>query len=956
MRALHVSLALLLGTAVIGSCNEEEPFDQAVRDADQTAGSGGVVATSPDPGEGGNYEGDPTVLKKPPPSHYVEYLRTPTRTWKVNELQKKTKSITSGSSNQAPTTKTTVAITRNRHTMSVPEESQVAAPQQATLGPVKQKGIVAKSSPGAARQEDLFLANNRGMVDILLVMDNSGSMHVESTYIMRYLPELMKHIWRSDWRLGVVTSGPGDSCGISTASVKDAADSTKLEFALDRSSINYNYFHRDLGYDKPRYLDPYFHYNDYKWLSYCRYNNRGYCHSYCSSNDDSCLRNTYDYYNSSDYHKAKKERFKYNPLWGYFKKAVTLPKKSTSDNGNEQLLRKLRWALEGKATTGCQGDWARENATVIAIVVTDEGHSCDNTDYTYCGIDAYKSFVTSFRTKHPFKTYGVLGSKLGTDNRTRVANWDSDEQKAFDGYVINYRNRFEGGYVQGYFSGLLQGFNSYSPPQRVASSSTSYYNKLNRYYGHRSLHLVSMAIADELRNIYSPLSYVPDDNSAAVRVGDYTYDNNTRVESYDYSDISACRTGDTTNQGECYKVVNGAEGSAIELINFNNMTHFDKKVKIAYTYGGTDVSAVPFDTSWALQFAPDPSSVSVTVTLVDGTTNTLSSSDYTLSGSTISVSASNVQSLVPEGSSITINYASPTALQNNFTLDSQYQLPSGSDIVSGSVSITVIDANTNTRPVPNSDFSFNGSVVSFNAGKAPAAGESFTMTYSYWGDEITSYSYSRSANTDSSVALVCRNKTTNSSVSCSYDATDQEITFSNDNQFNTGDRIEIMETLQRTGSGVTISDIDISAYDYAETEEIKITLGQNKCSTLDSPPNQLTVSNGVVELAGVSGSECVIINSLNSSPGQEVTVHYWQYKDLPVDFLKMDKSFFEQHSGKYKFEFWDVTAGGNPKSDFMIQDYRITEIDGTKTNEAGMRKIFGNNEEIKVKVILYHAL
>ena len=143
---------------------------------------------------------------------------------------------------------------------------------------------------------------------------------------MRYLPELMKHIWRSDWRLGVVTSGPGDSCSITTASIKDAADDTKLDFALDRSVVNYSNFHRDLGYSDQRYLDPYFHYNDYKWLSYCRYSNTGHCSSYCSSTDEYCMDSRYDHYNSTDYHDAKNDRHKYNPLWGYFNAAVTLPK------------------------------------------------------------------------------------------------------------------------------------------------------------------------------------------------------------------------------------------------------------------------------------------------------------------------------------------------------------------------------------------------------------------------------------------------------------------------------------------------------------------------------------------------------------------------------------------------------------------------------------------------------
>ena len=971
MKVLHLSLAMILGMAVVGSCNEEEPFDLAsVKDEDQTADKGVQVNPIPDPGENGSYEGDPVIYKRPPPVHFVEYLNTEDK-WTVNEKMKPrpTFTINNGTANEAQTTKTPITIARNKHSMSVPEIAQIPTPQSRTLGPVKQSGITAKSTPGAARSEDLFLANNRGLVDILLVVDNSGSMYYENTYIMRHLPELMKHIWRSDWRLGVITSGPGDSCAITTASVRDAANDTKLDFALDRSSVIYSNYNRDLGYTAPRYLDPYFYYKDYKWLSYCQYNSVGTCNRYCSSNDDYCMRSQYDYYNGSDYHNAKKERHKYNPLWGYFKAAVTLPKKSTSDNGNEQLLRKLRWALEGKTSTGCKGDWARENATVIGIVVTDEGHSCDNTDYQYCSIDAYKAFVTEFRKKHNFKTYGILGSKLQADGRTRSPNWDNDELKAFDGYVINHSSRYEGGYSNpwGYFKDLPNGFRSSSPPTRVASNYTSYYNKLNRYYGHRSLHLASMGVAEELRNIYSPLKYTPDTGSTTVRIGDYTYDNNTSVAEYVYADVNACRAGDTTNQGECYKVVNGAQGDAIELVNYKNMTHFDKKVKISYTYGGSQVNAVPFDNSWELDFAPDSSSVTVSVTLVDNTINTLSTSDYTISGKTLSVAASQVEQLVPEGSSITINYSSPVALNNSFTLDSQYQLPSGSDIVSNSVTITILRSDgTVKETLTNSGFSFNGSRVSFNSGKAPAAGESFTMSYKYWGDEITSYAYSRHANSDSSISLSCVNKSSsNRMVSCTHDETSQQISFNNDSQFSTGNVIEITETLQQMGSGVTLRDIDISAYDYAEDEEIKITLGSDTCSTEKSPPNRLTVSNGAIELAGISGSECVIINSLNSNPGQAVTVHYHTYKDLPSGFLQMDRSFFVVNKGKYKFEYWDVSYDGVSLNEFMIQDYKITKItkDGEEINTddaEAMRRVFGkgnkdNGVNFKVKVTLYHA-
>ena len=54
-----------------------------------------------------------------------------------------------------------------------------------------------------------------------------------------------------------------------------------------------------------------------------------------------------------------------------------------------------------------------------------------------------------------------------------------------------------------------------------------------------------------------------------------------KVAEYVYADVSACRAGDTSGQGQCFQVRSGAQGGAIELVNFSNMTHFDKKVKVA---------------------------------------------------------------------------------------------------------------------------------------------------------------------------------------------------------------------------------------------------------------------------------------------------------------------------------------------------------------------------------------
>lgn len=51
-----------------------------------------------------------------------------------------------------------------------------------------------------------------GVLDILVVVDNSGSMDVEQANLSDKLNPLLSYVSNSDWRIGVVTTDPGDSC------------------------------------------------------------------------------------------------------------------------------------------------------------------------------------------------------------------------------------------------------------------------------------------------------------------------------------------------------------------------------------------------------------------------------------------------------------------------------------------------------------------------------------------------------------------------------------------------------------------------------------------------------------------------------------------------------------------------------------------------------------------------
>ena len=68
--------------------------------------------------------------------------------------------------------------------------------------------------------------------------------------------------------------------------------------------------------------------------------------------------------------------------------------------GNEHMLKKARWALEG--TGGCDASWLRSGSTVAVIVVTDEPHQCP--DSSVCSIANFKSFRNAFA--HDIRMYG----------------------------------------------------------------------------------------------------------------------------------------------------------------------------------------------------------------------------------------------------------------------------------------------------------------------------------------------------------------------------------------------------------------------------------------------------------------------------------------------------------------------------------------------------------------------
>ena len=76
--------------------------------------------------------------------------------------------------------------------------------------------------------DESFLVNSQGIVDILLVIDNSISMRDEIDDVSRLLPELISYIGRVDWRIAVTTTDPSDSAILGFIDSNDSSPESRF--------------------------------------------------------------------------------------------------------------------------------------------------------------------------------------------------------------------------------------------------------------------------------------------------------------------------------------------------------------------------------------------------------------------------------------------------------------------------------------------------------------------------------------------------------------------------------------------------------------------------------------------------------------------------------------------------------------------------------------------------------
>lgn len=87
-------------------------------------------------------------------------------------------------------------------------------------------------------QKETFAQENIGIVDIALVIDNSGSMSQEQINLGNKLAPLIESIADADWRIGIITTDPSDTCIRSLVTKQDQNPSNIFRSAILGAGTN----------------------------------------------------------------------------------------------------------------------------------------------------------------------------------------------------------------------------------------------------------------------------------------------------------------------------------------------------------------------------------------------------------------------------------------------------------------------------------------------------------------------------------------------------------------------------------------------------------------------------------------------------------------------------------------------------------------------------------------------
>ncbi|MCX6124784.1 MAG: hypothetical protein NTV34_08550, partial [Proteobacteria bacterium] len=93
--------------------------------------------------------------------------------------------------------------------------------------------VTANQGSKGATSNESYNVSARGVLDLLVVVDNSGSMAEEQNNLSQKLKPLMSAVKDSDWQIAVTTTDPDDRCVTSLIKKNDLFAETRFKSAVN---------------------------------------------------------------------------------------------------------------------------------------------------------------------------------------------------------------------------------------------------------------------------------------------------------------------------------------------------------------------------------------------------------------------------------------------------------------------------------------------------------------------------------------------------------------------------------------------------------------------------------------------------------------------------------------------------------------------------------------------------
>ena len=220
-------MKFLIVFLLVAGCNTSD-FSTSMSEAESDANSADQegLKASDVTAEGMNYRGEPIVLKDPPDENFSLYTQISSE-WDARVVTTASGSHElNGTTRRARVTIDSLVAAR-QNVQSVPQISRSQRPAFIRLQPGQNPSTASES----------FTQQDRGILDILLVIDNSGSMSDEISKVRSNLSSLLTDVSNSNWQIAMVKSDPARNCLVdgritSTTSSYSEAYTQLLSFKL----------------------------------------------------------------------------------------------------------------------------------------------------------------------------------------------------------------------------------------------------------------------------------------------------------------------------------------------------------------------------------------------------------------------------------------------------------------------------------------------------------------------------------------------------------------------------------------------------------------------------------------------------------------------------------------------------------------------------------------------------